>query len=139
MSETGFNPLEAEIAEATSGAVPPGTYTAEFVGATYLPVEEADAMTGKGGRKFAQVGWSWTIRGGEHDDRTVNRDTPANTKPGTQYYDVASWLLGKGPTPGQSVGLTPYIGKKYLITMGAKPGKTWVEVVNAMRLPETTG
>jgi hypothetical protein len=128
-----FNPMVATISD--GGVVPPGTYPGKFRGAEYLPESEGDPMTGKGARQYPKVKWKWEITEGEHAGKEVSADTGVSTGVKSGYYQKTCWVLGQNPKPGDKVDLTWYVGKQYLLTVGAKPGKTWVEVVNAMLMP----
>jgi hypothetical protein len=90
-------------------------------------------MTGKGGRQYAAIRWQWELSDGEHKGKLVNTETSTKNGPSSRQYQVLSWLLGQPPSGAYD--LTGCLDKKYLLTLGSRAGKTWVEVSNAMKLP----
>lgn len=133
-----FDPMKGMISE--GNRVPTGTYNGKFVKAEYLPKTEADPMTDKGKRDYESIRFVWEITEGDHIGKAVNTETTMATGIKSRFYQVVCWLLGKNSGPGEAYDLTSCIGKKYLLTLGNKPGNKpgkspWVEVVNAMMLP----
>jgi hypothetical protein len=128
-----FDPMAAVVSD--GGQVPPGTYTGKFMRADYLPTCEPDPMTGKGGRQYDAIRFSWEVADGEYGGKVVSVDTPKATGTKSRFYCVGCWLLGRNPAAGERMNLNPCVGQKYLLTVGSKPGKSWMEVVNAMKLP----
>jgi hypothetical protein len=43
--------------------------------------------------------------------------------------------MGRNLNPGEPYDLMPCVGKQYLLTLGSKPGKQWIEVINAIIVP----
>jgi hypothetical protein len=139
MSEV-FNPMVGKVAEQTSAGLPAGRYQAEFVGAEYLPAVEPDPMTGKGGRQFATVQFKWRVSQGEHVGQYATRETPASKGIKSAYIQVCGFVIGKPLGANEDINLTPFVGRKYLLTVAQKVGKdgtpkNWTHVVNAMLIP----
>ncbi len=132
-----FDPMRGTVmAGAGGGSVPPDNYEATFTGAEYLPATEGDPMTGKGGRQWPAVKFTWKL----DDDRTTSRETPANYGAKSGYTATVGWLLGRTPAVGESYDLAACVGKRYLITVGPKLNKAgqptgWTEVTACIPLP----
>lgn len=138
-SNAAFNPMEGTVAE-SGGGLPPANYSAEFVEAEHLPAVEADPMSGEGGRKWAKVVFKWRISEGEHKDKFAVRETPVSTGGKSAFILVCGWVMGKQLTGKDGYGLKPFVGRKYLLTIGNKADKNgnltqWTHVVNAMLVP----
>jgi hypothetical protein len=125
-----YDPLKGVI---STGSVPAGNYTGVFKTAEHLPVADPDPMTGKGGRQWAGIRWQWEVIDGEYKGKMVSAETTTKNGSGSRQYQVLSWLLGKPPS--SAYDLTGCVGKRYLLTVAPKAGKTWVEVQNAMLIP----
>ena len=95
---------------------------------------EGDPIDGKGKREYESYRLVWTVSDGEHAGKEVATDTSTACGPKSNLYKACAWLFGKNPTSGE-LDLMPCVGKDYLLTMGNKPGKQWIEVVNAMLKP----
>lgn len=129
MSE--YDPMKGVIS--SGEGVPPDNYTAKFLKAEYRPAVEADPMTGKGERKYDATRFSWEVLEGTEKGKIATCDTGTATGVKSRFYMVLSWLMGgKAPNPGEPYDLSSCIGKKYLITVGNKPQKQWVEVTHAI-------
>ena len=133
MSNSDFDLMKGVIS--AGDGVPAGVYNGRFAKAQHVPVQAPDPMTGKGGREYAAARFTWEITDGTYAGKMVFTDTPLATGPKSRFYAILSWLLGKNLPGGDAYDLSGCVGKKYLITMGSKAGKTWVEVTNAMLLP----
>lgn len=141
-----FDPMRGRVAAPTAGALPAGTYTAEFLGAEYLPVSEPDPMTGKGGRQWAAVAFRWKVAEGEHAGQTATREASLGEEPRvayspkSKYVEFAGLIMGKTLSPNDEIELKPYVGRKYLLTVAHKTDaagnqKAWTHVANAMLIP----
>ncbi|MCE9561574.1 MAG: hypothetical protein K8U57_05925 [Planctomycetes bacterium] len=130
MTAETYNPMRGTVSQ--SGTVPCGGYQAVFKTAEYLPEHEGD-MEGKGKRQFPSVRFNWEISDGEHKGKLVNTETSTANSVKSRQYTVISWLLGRQPTA--EYDLSACVGKKYLVTVGNKPNKNWVEVTQAMLSP----
>ena len=126
-----YDPMKGTIS--TGSGVPAGQYTGVFKGAEYLPEQEPDGMTGKGGRQFACVRYQWEIAEGDYKGKLVATDTPTANGVKSRQYQVISWLLAKSPSTNFT--LTGCVDKRYLLTLGSRSGKSWIEVTNAMLIP----
>jgi hypothetical protein len=131
--KTEIDPMIMTVS--AGGSVPNGNYTGKFQKAEYLPETEADPMTGKGGRQFAAIRFSWEITEGDYQGKIVNTETPTADGVKSRRYQVMSWLTGKNPSAGEAVSLATVVGKRYLLTLGSRNGKQWIEVTNAMLIP----
>ncbi len=131
-----FNPMQGVVASGSGGGVPPGDYQADFGGAEYLPAAEPDPMTGKGGRKWAVVRFTWRV----DDGRLATRETPANYGSKSGFMQVVGWLLGRTLAPGEPFDLTACASRRYLITVRPKQNRAgqptgWNEVTACIPLP----
>jgi len=124
------NPMIVNIS--AGGLVPAGNYQGRFVGIDYLPETDGDPQTGKGARKYAAYRFKWEITEGEHQGKIVNTDTPVSQGIKSRYIQSCGWLL---PSLTNGSDLSVCVGKLYLLTIGSRAGSTWLEVTNAMLLP----
>ena len=136
MTSKIFDPMCGTIS--TGEAVPAGVYTAAFIGAEYLPAKDPDPMTGKGGQKFDDIKFTWEItKVGEHLGKKVSTKTPNSNGTTSRFTAVVSWLLGpQVAVAGGAFDLKPTVGKIFMITIGTRPNKKWVEVVIAIAMPD---
>jgi hypothetical protein len=135
-----FNPMKGCVAETNSGGLPAGNYVGLFECAEYLPVQEPDEMTGKGGRQWAKIAFKWRIAEGEHKDKTAIRETPESNGIKSQFIQWCGLVMSKSLTPKDGYDLAPFVGRKYLITVSVKADKNgnptaWTHVSNAMLMP----
>ena len=135
-----FNPMQFVVAESKSGGLPEGNYVGVFLGAKYLPEQEADPMTGEGGRQWAKIAFKWEVTEGEHKGETAVRETPFSQGVKASYVAVCGLVMGKQLAAGTAVNLAPFVGRKYLLTVSVKVKKngtptTWTHVSNAMLMP----
>lgn len=136
-----FDPMESIVAESNSGGLPAGNYVGVFEAAEYLPVQEPDAMSGEGGRQWAKIAFKWRITDGEHAGKFAVRETPHSTGVKASYVQVCGLIMGKTLTPKDAINLKPFVGRKYLLTIGNKADKNgnptnWTHVTNAMLCPQ---
>jgi hypothetical protein len=146
MSENNvFDPMEASVAEQSSGGLPAGNYVGVFEAAEYLPAQEGDAMSGEGARKWAKIVFKWRLTedpsNGEHKGKYALRETPQSTGVKSSYVQTCGLVMGKPLTPNDAIKLKPFVGRKYLLTVGNKTDKNgnptnWTHVVNAMLMPQ---
>ncbi len=140
-NETVFDPMKGVVAEANSGGLPVGTYVGLFQGAEYLPVIEADPMTGKGGRQWAKVAFKWGITTeGEFAGKVAIRETPCSIGAKASYTTFCGHVMGRTLTASEKIDLTPFVGKKYLLTVSNQVDangnqKAWTHVSNAIPMP----
>jgi hypothetical protein len=135
-----FNPMKGVVAEANVGGLPIGNYVGKFVEAKYFPEQEADAMTGEGGRQWAKIVFKWEILEGEYKDKFAIRETPHSMGVKAAYVAVCGFVCGKQLTPKDEWDLVPFVGRKYLLTVSQKLKKdgtatNWNHVSNAMLVP----
>jgi hypothetical protein len=140
MDNKVFNPMRGVVAESNSGGLPIGTYVGVFKEAEYLPEQEADAMTGEGGRKWAKIAFKWEIAEGEHKSKMAIRETPESSGVKSAFIAVCSLIEGKQLTASSQFDLTKHVGKKYLLTVSNKvkqdgTATNWTHVSNAMPMP----
>jgi hypothetical protein len=94
-----------------SGGVPPGSYVAKFKG-----VEPKESKFGPG------LLWAFEVASGPHAGAKATgfsqTDPTANNKCGK----VLAGILGKMPGVGESVDLSAYVGKPYLIVVEKTEG-----------------
>lgn len=131
-----FDPMKGMVAASAGGGVEPDNYAAEFVGAEYIPASDADPMTGKGGRQWPSIKFSWRLE----DGRAVSRETSANKGLKTGFVETVGWLLGKPLAANEAYDLTACVGLTYLVTVGPKMNKAgqptgWNEVTACIKLP----
>jgi hypothetical protein len=130
-----FDPMRGVVTAGTSTGVPAGSYHTVFTGAEYLPPTEADPMTGKGGRQWAVIRFTWRLG----DGRTVTRETSDKTGIKATYPQVCGWLLGRTLTAGEPFDISGCVGQSYLVTVGPKKNRlgqptSWLEVVACIPL-----
>jgi hypothetical protein len=139
-----FDPMEGIVAESNSGGLPAGNYVGVFEAAEYLPAQEADAMSGEGGRQWAKIAFKWRLTedttNGEHKGKYAVRETPESTGAKSAYVQVCSLVMGKALTPKDIIKLKPFVGRKYLLTVSNKTDKNgnptqWTHVSNAILMP----
>jgi len=140
MSDKVFNPMRGVVAESNSGGLPIGTYVGVFKEAEYLPEQEADAMTGEGGRKWAKIAFKWEIAEGDCKGKVAIRETPVSDKPKSAFIEVVGLIEGKQLTAKSEFDLEKQIGKKYLLTISNKvkqdgTATNWTHVSNVMKMP----
>jgi hypothetical protein len=128
------------VSENNSGGFPAGNYEGVFKEAENLPAKEPDLTTGEGGRQWAKVVFKWEITKGDHTGKTAIRETPQNTGMKSGFVQVCGWVMGKPLTPKDAITLRPFVGRKYLLTIGNKTDKNgmptnWTHVSNAMPTP----
>ncbi len=140
-----FDPMECVVAESNSGGLPPGNYVGVFEGAEYLPEQPPDEMTGEGGRQWAKIVFKWRLtddtQNGEFKGKNAVRETPKSTGIKSSFVQVCGLVMGKSLTPKDAIKLTPFVGRKYLLTVSSKLDKNgnqtnWTHVSNAMLAPE---
>lgn len=138
-----IDPMRGQFVPAQAGnRVPAGQYMAEFVKVEYIPPAAADPMTGKGAREWASFQFRWRIVGGEFANQTVTRDVPVPKvfTPKTAYGEWVGFVLGRA-VGAEDFDLTPFAGKKYLVTIGERLNKTgqpsgWLHVSQCIRMPD---
>lgn len=98
---------------AVGPGAPPGAWPAVFVG-----IEPTENQYGKG------LTWKWQVSEGEHKGKTLTRITGERPSPANACGKMLVAMLGKTPTPGESVALATLIGKRYLciVAKGAQGG-----------------
>ena len=115
-----------------------------FKEAEYLPEQEADAMTGEGGRKWAKIVFKWELTddttNGEHKGKVAIRETPESSGVKSAFITVCSLIENKQLTASSQFDLTKQVGKKYLLTVSNKVKQdgratNWTHVSNAMLMP----
>jgi hypothetical protein len=132
-----FDPMKFVVTESNSGGLPANNYTGKFVGAEYLPAQEADAMTGEGGRQWAKIVFRWEILEGEYKGKFASRETPVSTGAKSSYVAVCGQIVGGQQTAGMQGDLSLFIGRKYMLTVAKKLDRNgaptnWTHVSHAI-------
>ncbi|MBY0457868.1 MAG: hypothetical protein K2V38_11060 [Gemmataceae bacterium] len=131
-----FDPMKGTVVSSAGGGVEPNSYSAEFAGAEYIAACDPDPMTGKGGRQWPSIKFTWRLE----DGRAVTRETSANKGLKSGFIETVGWLIGKPLAANEAFDLTACVGQVYLITVGPKLNKAgqptgWNEVVACIKLP----
>src|SRR5262249_51526918 len=78
----------------------------------------------------AGIRWKLTIDAGPHIGQTASRITSATPTPKNSCGKMLSGLIGRALKEGEQINLDEYVGKRYMIVIGAgQNGGTRIEVI----------
>ncbi len=107
----------------SSGGLPIGNYTATFAGVEIQPENKERGYA-------AGLRWKFTVATGPCAGQTASRITSSSPTPKNACGKVLSGLLGRALTEGEAVDPDTFVGKKYMIVVGAgQQGGTRVEAI----------
>jgi hypothetical protein len=105
----------------SAGGVPAGNYVAKFKGIE--PYQDKENKYGEGLR------WTWQVEKGPHAGQTASRITGCSPSPKNACGKILSGLLNRPVQPSEEVDINDFVGKSYLIVVGAAESGTRVETV----------
>jgi hypothetical protein len=109
-----------------SGGVPAGNYVGTFSGIEPQP-ENREKGYGAG------LKWRFQIEAGPQAGQTAARITGTAPTPKNSCGKMLSGLLGRALKEGENIDLNSFVGKKFMLIVGAgQGGGTRVEVVVPM-------
>jgi hypothetical protein len=92
----------------TAGGVPPGSYVADF-----KALEQKDSQFGPG------LLWTLEVASGPHAGAKATGMTGTKPSPANKCGKFLAGIMGRMPAVGETVDVTPFIGKRYLIVVEA--------------------
>jgi hypothetical protein len=110
----------------SSGGVPPGNYSASFVGVEVHPEDKAKGF-GPG------IRWRFVIDAGPHVNETASRITGSTPSAKNSCGKMLSGLIGRALREGEQIDPDTFRGKRYMLVVAAgQSGGTRVEAIVPM-------